>query len=81
MRSEKQRSQINYWKAIEDNLPIPILIGIEHKDGLLSGVQMNNPNTGRVVSLTGVELEALAHVFNESGFKIKKNTPEDANVV
>ena len=81
MRVEKQENQINYWKAIEDGLAFPILIGIEHRDGNLTGVQMSNPNTAKTVTLTGVELEAVATVFNESGFKIKQNTPEDTNVV
>ena len=81
MRTEKQENQINYWKAIEDGLAHPILVGIEHRDGFLSGMQINNPNTGRLISLTGVELEAIAAVFKESGLKIEQNTAEDTNVV
>lgn len=81
MRTEKQENQINYWKAIDDGLAHAILIGIEHRDGVLSGIQMNNPNTGKMITLAGIELEAITAVFNESGLKIERKTPEDTNVV
>jgi len=81
MRIEKKESQINYWEAIDDGLAHPIIIGIEHRDGFLAGIQMSNPNTRKRITLTGVELEAVAMVFNESGFKVEQYSPEDANVV
>lgn len=81
MRIEKKENQINYWQVIDDGLKAPILIGIEHRDGVLTGMQMSNPNNAKTVMLAGIELEAMAKVFNESGFKIEQNTPEDSNVV
>jgi len=81
MRLEKKDNQINYWGVIDDGLPLPLIVGVEHREGLLSGIQLNNPNTGKVVTLSGVELEAVAKVFNESGLKIEQSIPADVNVV
>ena len=81
MRVEKRDNQINYWHAVDDGLPHPIVVGIEHENGRLSAIQMNNPNTGRLITLSGIELEAVATVFNESGVKIEQNKPDDGNVV
>lgn len=81
MRVEKKKNQINYWEAIDDGLPTPLLVGIEHRDGFLTGITMVNRATGKTVVLQGIELEAIANVFNESGFKIAQNIPEDQNIV
>jgi len=81
MRLEKKDNQINYWGVIDDGLPLPLIVGVEHREGLLSGIQLNNPNTGKVVTLSGVELEAVAKVFNESGLRIEQSIPDVISVV
>ena len=81
MRIEKEKNQINYWSAIDDGLPTPLLVGIEHRDGFLTSITMVNRATGKTVVLRGIELEAIVDVFIESELKIERNIPEDQNIV
>lgn len=73
MKSEKLPAKMEYWRMRDDGLELPILIGIEHSDGDLHGVFMNNLNTGRSVNLKGVEVEAIINALVESGSKIDGN--------
>ena len=81
MRIEKEPNQINYWTVIDDSLAQPINIGIEHKDGELQGLRMTNPAAGKTIVLSAIELEAVAMVFNESGYLIHRDEPSGSSVV
>ena len=75
MKSEKLPGKMEYWRIHDDALDQPILIGIEHSDGDLHGVFMNNLNTGRVVNLKGIEVQAIMNALVDSGSKISADKP------
>lgn len=72
MRVEKLPSKMEYWHLLDDKWEVPATIGIEHQNGEVHGVLINNPNNPKGIrSLSGVELLGILKCIEQCDGKIR----------
>jgi hypothetical protein len=78
---EKLKARMEYWRTSFDKLANPILVGIEHENGVVNGVMIKNPNNDKLVSLNGYELRAILSALNDGTFTVPLSDlePEEKN--
>lgn len=78
MRVEKLAAKMEYWDILDDHWEYPLRIGIEHADGEVHAVLINNMNAGSrgVRTLNGAELLGILKAIEQCGSIIKDINPQ-----